>query len=136
MCPKMRLRDSFAPRTHGPLCPTRCLRSSTLGESSSGNPKTPPASWGTWLASGALVVNPHLLIQPFVTREAVLSSKIEGSQATLSDVLLSEATPGTSTSDVREVSNYVAALDHALERARTRPVGLNLILEIHEILMS
>jgi len=80
--------------------------------------------------------NPHLLIRPFMSREAVLSSKIEGSQATLSDLLILEATPAKGTAEAREVSDYVRALDFGLDRARTRPVALNLILEIHDIVMQ
>jgi cell filamentation protein, protein adenylyltransferase len=90
---------------------------------------------GNLAGTGRGLANPYLLIQPFVSREAVLSSKIEGSQATLSDLFLSEATPSASSAETREVSNYVAALGHGLDRAKKRPVGLNLILEIHEILM-
>jgi len=85
---------------------------------------------------GGGLANPHLLIRPFVSREAVLSSKIEGSQATLSDLFLFEAIPTQGTHDTREVSNYVAALDHGLERSKTHPVSLNLLLEMHGILMG
>lgn len=84
---------------------------------------------------GRGLANPHLLIRPFLSREAVLSSRIEGSQATISDLLLFEAEAARGTHEAREVSDYVAALDHGLERCRTRPVSLNLIVEIHAIVM-
>src|SRR5437762_2974972 len=61
---------------------------------------------------GRSLANPHLLIQPFVSREAVLSSKIEGSQATLSDLFLFAADRTRATQDTREVSNYVEAMDY------------------------
>jgi Fic family protein len=81
---------------------------------------------------------PRLLIQPFMRREAVLSSRIEGTRATLAELYTYESTqlsflePGD---DVREVHNYVTALDYGLERLKTLPISLRLIREIHEKLM-
>src|SRR5207245_7309234 len=62
--------------------------------------------------------NPHLLIRPFMSREAVLSSRIEGTQASLSDLFFFEAagTPPKPSSDAQEVQNYVRALEHGLKR--------------------
>lgn len=81
--------------------------------------------------------NPHLLTGPFVRREAVLSSKIEGTQASLSDLLFFEASkPSTpKPPDVREVANYVTALEYGLGRLKDLPVSLRLIREMHERLM-
>src|SRR5947199_4604159 len=68
---------------------------------------------------GQHLPNPHLLIAPYVRREAVLSSRIEGTKASLSDLLLDEAeTDRSQDADVREVRNYVTALEHGLERLR------------------
>lgn len=82
--------------------------------------------------------NPHLLINPFLRREAVLSSRIEGTQASLSDVFFFEAaeTAPVSAPDVRDVLNYVRALEHGLERLHTLPVSLRLIREMHAKLME
>jgi Fic family protein len=82
--------------------------------------------------------NPHLLIHPFIRREAVLSSRIEGTQASLSDLFYFEAaeTAPVSAPDVREVFNYVRALEHGLQRLATLPVSLRLIREIHGKLME
>lgn len=82
--------------------------------------------------------NPHLLIRPFIQREAVLSSKIEGTQASLSDLLYFEASGGieSKVSDVREVANYVKALEHGLARQVELPLSLRLIREMHNILMQ
>jgi Fic family protein len=69
----------------------------------------------------------------------VLSSQIEGTQSSLSDLLLYEndEAPGAPIEDVQEVSNYVAAMNHGLERMRSGfPLSLRLIREIHEILLS
>jgi Fic family protein len=87
--------------------------------------------------------NPHLLISPFLRREAVLSSRIEGTQASLSDLFFFEAAdsarfmPDRQTPhDVREVANYVKALEYALKRLDELPLSLRLIRELHEILLS
>ncbi len=82
--------------------------------------------------------NPHLLIRPFMRREAVLSSRIEGTQASLSDLLYFEAanTGAPALPDVREVANYIRALEHGLARLGTLPLSLRLIREMHEQLME
>lgn len=88
---------------------------------------------------GRNLPNPHLLIGPFKRREAVLSSRIEGTQASLSDLLLFEASPdhaGEEVSDVLEVANYVRALDHGLARQNTLPMSLRLIREMHALLLK
>lgn len=75
-----------------------------------------------------------LFLYQFVRKEAVLSSQIEGTQSSLSDLLLFEAdeTPGVPLDDVREVSNCVAALDHGLMRLRGGfPLSLRLLREMH-----
>lgn len=81
--------------------------------------------------------NPHLLIGPFMRREAVLSSRIEGTQASLSDLFLFEAAQAEPVrgSDVREVMNYVRAMEHGLRRLSDLPLSLRFIREIHERLM-
>ena len=81
--------------------------------------------------------NPHLLIGPFSRREAVLSSKIEGTVASLSDLMSYEALGSrrTDPADVREVANYVAALEYGLQRVADIPVSLRLMRELHERLM-
>jgi len=80
-----------------------------------------------------------LFIYAYVRKEAVLSSQIEGTQSSLSDLLLFEndEAPGVPVVDVQEVSNYVAALNHGLERLRGGfPLSLRLIREIHGVLLS
>ncbi len=85
-----------------------------------------------------ILPDPDLFLYPYVRKEAVLSSQIEGTQSSLSDLLLfeSEAAPGVPLDDVREVSNYVAAMQHGLDRLRGGfPLSLRLIREIHGILL-
>ena len=86
---------------------------------------------------GETVPNPHLLISPFIRREAVLSSRIEGTQASLSDLFLYEALGHRrATGDVTEVSNYVHALERGLELLRTLPISFRLINEMHKVLLT
>jgi Fic family protein len=80
-----------------------------------------------------------LFLSMYVRKEALLSSQIEGTQSSLSDLLLFEAeeAPGVPLDDMREVSNYVAAMDHGLDRLRGGfPLSLRLIREIHGILLA
>ena len=82
--------------------------------------------------------NPDLFVFMYVRKEAVLSSQIEGTQASLMDVLEfeSKASEPDNLWDVEEVINYVAAVNYGLERLSTLPVSLRLIKEIHERLME
>ena len=119
----------------------------------------PPPLESTWALTSALsradralaelagaaraLPNPQVLVAPFVRREAVLSSQIEGTQASLSDLFFFESGPAFAKSpgaappeDVREVSNYVTALDYGLARLETLPVSLRLLRELHERLMQ
>lgn len=87
--------------------------------------------------------NPYLFVRPMIRREAVASSRIEGTEADLNDLYAFEAgqqvLPGMaarSETDIREVLNYVRALDHGLRRLGEFPLSLRLIREMHELLMS
>ncbi len=87
---------------------------------------------------GRILPNPHLLIASYVRREAVLSSRIEGTRASLSDLLAEEAgqSPHAPPDDVREVRNYVVALDYGIQRLASLPLSLRLVRELHERLMA
>jgi len=83
--------------------------------------------------------SPHILVRPFVRREAVLSSRIEGTRASLNDIYIYDATQLSyleSTTDVREVHNYIKAMDYGIERLSSLPVSLRLIREMHAVLME
>ena len=85
-----------------------------------------------------LLPNADFFIYLYVCKEAVLSSQIEGTQSSLSDLLLHESghEPGVPLDDIREVSNYVAAMNYGLDRIRGGfPLSLRLIREIHGVLM-
>ena len=81
--------------------------------------------------------NPKLLVAPFIRKEAVLSSRIEGTQTTLCELLATEAGVPVKRSllDLHEVGNYVTALEYGLERLDTLPLSLRLVRELHERLM-
>jgi Fic family protein len=86
-----------------------------------------------------LLPDPDLFLYSYVRKEAVLSSQIEGTQSSLSDLLLFEmkAAPGAPIDDVREVSNYVAAMEHGLKRLRANfPLSNRLLREIHGVLLA
>jgi len=137
----------------------RFVTISTVGEKAqafipSPLPPVPPIDWSpdlrkkfdqALLALGrldsvsTLLPETSLFIYTYVRKEAVLSSQIEGTQSSLSDLLLFELDqqPGVPLDDVQEVSNYVAALDHGLARLRDGfPLSLRLIKEMHEKLLS
>ena len=89
--------------------------------------------------SGGDFPHPHILARSFVRNEAVTSSRIEGTRATLEDLYAYEAAQMSfldPVSDAREVYNYVRALDYGLGRVNTLPISLRLIREVHAQLME
>jgi Fic family protein len=98
------------------------------------------ASHGLGLLAGIgrRLPNPHLLIAPYLRREAVLSSRIEGTITSLSDIYAFEAEQLAliEAPDVEEVRNYVFAYEYGLERLASLPLSLRLIREVHERLMT
>ena len=84
-----------------------------------------------------LLPRPELLLYMYIRKEAVLSSQIEGTQSTLSDLLRFEtdAQGGQPIDDIREVSNYVDAMMYGLERLAELPLSLRLIREMHARLL-
>jgi Fic family protein len=93
---------------------------------------------GKLAAAGEMLPNPHLLIGPFVRREAVLSSRIEGTIANEEDLVLFRVDPEVEKRrpDTREVRNYVTALEYGLKRLAELPVSLQLLKELHGRLLK
>jgi Fic family protein len=85
---------------------------------------------------GRLVPNPDLLIRPYLLREALLSTRIEGTQATMAEVLETDAAGSTPSADVEEVVNYAAAMRWGLERLDELPLSTRLLCEMHRRLMA
>lgn len=84
--------------------------------------------------------DPTTIVGPYLRREAVLSSRIEGTEANVSDVLLEEAEPAAEQraklpKDVLEVRNYVMALEQGIEKMKTLPLSLRLVRDLHRLLM-
>lgn len=118
------------------------------------HPLPPPLDWSTELVAGlseserdlgrlaARVSNypfPRRLIHPFIRSEAVVSSRIEGTRASLVDLYAFETAQLSflgGTEDVREVFNYVRAMEYGIERLKTLPMSLRLIRELHAKLMA
>lgn len=117
------------------------------------NPLPPKFEWDNVLVSslsradfligklareGSKLPNPHLLIRPFITKEAVLSSRIEGTQTTLGEILAADSGVHIKQNkdDLQEVQNYIKALDYGVERLQELPLSLRLIKEIHGQLMQ
>ena len=93
-------------------------------------------SVGTLVGIGETIPNPRLLISPLLRREAVLSSRIEGTVASLPDLFAYEAAPRSRLDqDIMEVMNYVTALEYGIEMIGTLPISFRLVNDIHEKLM-
>lgn len=96
------------------------------------------ANLGALRGIGDRLPNPHILIMPYVRREAVLSSRIEGTQSTLSDLYLFEVAEAEASRhpDVQEVANYVSALTEGLDSLDQLLLSLRLVRQLHETLMT
>ena len=89
--------------------------------------------------AGRHLPNPHLLITPYIRQEAVLSSRIEGTKAGISDLWLDDVESSekrSTVSDIQEVRNYVTALEYGIQRLADLPLSLRLVREIHAHLME
>jgi Fic family protein len=88
---------------------------------------------------GRNIINPHLLISAYIRKEAVLSSRIEGTRTGIADLLIHDLdSPDSisSSADLKEVQNYVAALEYGIARLDSIPLSLRLVREIHARLME
>jgi Fic family protein len=93
------------------------------------------AALGRLAGVGELLPNPHLLIRPYVLREAIFSTRIEGTRASMADVFELEAGGGEPNADIEEVLGYVDALTWGLEQSEL-PLSVRLIREMHRRLMA
>lgn len=95
------------------------------------------AALGRLVGAGRQLPDPHVFVRPYVTREALASSRIEGTVASLSDVLQAEATPeAPATGDVREVLNYMNAMDRGLTHLPDLPLVHRVVTDIHGVLLA
>ena len=94
------------------------------------------ASLGRLAGAGRLLPDPHLLIGPYLRREAVASTRIEGTRASLDDLFDAEASDQPFDADIEEVVNYIQAMQTGLERLTTLPISTRLIREMHTIILA
>lgn len=94
------------------------------------------AALGRLAAVGGLLPNPDLLVRPYLLREAVSSTRIEGTQATIGEVLDADAAGTVPDADIEEVVNYVEAMRWGAERLDDLPISSRLLRELHERLMA
>lgn len=126
--------ETFLPN---PLPPTTNFDSITITLATEAHTKL-----GQLSGIGELIPNPDLLIRPYIRREAVLSSKIEGTQATMMDIFEYEAGGKNDSQEVadkkqiREVLNYIKSLDVCLKKVETESISISMIEEAHDILMK
>lgn len=124
--------EAYVPQTLPPIPPVQLER--LYGRLEAAN-----RAIGRLDGVASILPDTPLFLYMYVRKEALLSSQIEGTQSSLSELLLfeSEDVPGVPLDDVQEVSNYIGAMNHGLNRIRDGfPLSLRLIREIHEALLS
>jgi Fic family protein len=94
------------------------------------------AALGQLAGIGSLVPSPDLLVRPYLLREALSSTRIEGTQATMAEVLEAHASGGRANADVEEVVAYVTAMRWGLEQLGELPLSTRLLREMHRRLMA
>ncbi len=120
-----------------PTSPTNLPREVPLDLATVGSLSNADRAVGRLAGAGRLLPNPHLFLASYLAEEALASSRMEGTQASLSDVFDAAAVGGETTDlDVREVQNYVNALEHGLGRLRDLPISKRLLCEMHAILLK
>lgn len=116
--------------------PSNIPRAFDLSRSAVSRLANAEAALGRLAGAGRLLSNPHLLVRPYLIREALASTKIEGTQASLVEVLEVEGGGGRSNDDIEEVVNYIDALERASERRVALPLSVRLMKELHAKLLS
>jgi Fic family protein len=118
-------------------CPEPLPRSLSLGTDTVMALSSADTALGRLAGVGRLLRDPHLLVRPYVTREALASSRIEGTQASLSQVFQAVASGGSAPdTGVREVENYIRAMDTGLRLLETLPISNRVLRTIHQTLLQ
>ena len=94
------------------------------------------AALGRLAGAGRLLPDPHLLVRPYLRREAVASTRIEGTQASLLEVFDAEASDQPFGADIEEVVNYIRAMESGLQLLATLPLSTRLIREMHAAILA
>jgi Fic family protein len=126
------------PGTHGYVAffPAPILRSLELPSATARLLGDAEAQLGRLAAAGRLLPNPDILLRPYLLREALASTRIEGTQASMAEVLESDSAGGQPNADVEEVVNYAGAMRWGLERLDELPLSTRLLCEMHRRLMD
>lgn len=127
------------PGPHGYLhyVPKPIPRSLDLAQPTINSLSSADRALGRLAGAGRLLPNPHLLVQPYLATEALASSRIEGTQASLSEVFEAAADDEESDNiDVREVQNYVSAFELGRRLRHELPLSLRLVRRVHERLLT
>jgi Fic family protein len=133
-----RVVSTPSPASYAAFVPGRLPRELPLNADTVLRLSEADSALGRLAGSGRQLPNPHLLVNAYITREAVSSSRIEGTQASVTEVFDAAVTGVTKRDDIREVSNYVAALQHGIRRIRDDdfPISLRLMREMHKVLLT
>lgn len=94
------------------------------------------AALGRLAGAGRLLTDPQVLVGPYLRREAVASTRIEGTQASLAEVYDAEAVDQPLNADIEEVVNYLHAMEAGLGRLQTLPVSTRLLREMHAVILA
>lgn len=129
-------RRTLGPHAYVAYFPAPIPRSLDLPPSTIRHLADAEASLGRLAGVGQLVPNPYLLIRPYLLREALSSTRIEGTQASLADVFEVEASGQAPNPDVEEVLNYIDALEWGLGQLDRLPVSVRLVREMHGRLLA
>lgn len=131
-------RARRTPGRHGYVAyfPQPIPRSVTISQANLLRLADAEAALGHLAGAGRLLPHRHLLVRPYLRREALASTRIEGTRASLLDVFGAEASDKPLTPDVEEVVNYVRAMETGLARLRTLPLSIRLIREMHAVILA
>jgi hypothetical protein len=121
--------------------PLRCLRPDSASQGCAAPARdchAPPRRMplGRLAGAGRHLPDPHLLVSAYITREAVASSRIEGTQASVTEIFDAVVSGRSTRSDIREARNYIVALRHGVQRLVEFPLSLWLMREMHGYLMA
>lgn len=94
------------------------------------------AALGRLAGAGRLLGNPQLLIYPYLRREAVSSTRIEGTQASLSDIFDAEADGRPASREIEEVVNYIRAMERGIDQLPELPLSVRLLCEMHSVILA
>ncbi len=131
-----RARRTLGPHSYVAYFPEPLPRSLQLSQESIMRTADAEAALGRLAGAGRLLENPQLLIYPYLRREAVSSTRIEGTQASLSDIFDAEADGRPASGEIEEVVNYIGAMERGIDRLPDLPLSVRLMCEMHSVILT